>query len=348
MKSQCVSMVVPPPMAAPWTATTTGLSKLTNAFMRPACGDSPGPGGFLRKSSISLPAQNESPAPCQRTTRVFSSFAASLKMPARATYMADVIAFRLVGRFIWTRRMLPACSVTISSIVEVLVCLVNSQQIEVPGGSRRPDNVVVLGRMFLWFRNGTARTQAVDFGRAESELPQNLVVVFSNLRGALRGHLGDAMHLKRAADRRRQLAAGTIERNDDVIRPELGIVDHLLRPAHRSERHVDAIEDLVPMRHRLAAEDLVEDRRELRHIRRQLRRIRKARIGQKIRAADGLGDGCQLVGRDDENEPGIILGAIDVHRRIRRILAIVQPEEFRIAQRRLDRDAGGPYAFGEK
>src|ERR1700738_632876 len=49
MKSQCVSMVVPPPIAAPWTAATNGLSKLTNAFLRPACGDSPGPGGFLRK-----------------------------------------------------------------------------------------------------------------------------------------------------------------------------------------------------------------------------------------------------------------------------------------------------------
>jgi hypothetical protein len=32
----------------------------------------------------------------------------------------------------------------------------------------------------------------------------------------------------------------------------------------------------------------------------------------------------------------VISGAIDVHRRIRRILAIVQPEEFRIAQRALD------------
>src|SRR5713226_9278303 len=181
MKSQCVNMVVPPPMAAPWTATTTGLSKLTNALMRLACGDSPGPGGFLRKSSISLPAQNESPAPCQSTTRVSASFAALLKMPARATYMADVIAFRLVGRLNWMRRMPPACSVTISSIVEFPVCLVNSQQIEVPGGSRRPDNVVVLGRIFLWFRNGTARTQAVDFGRAKSELPKNLLVVLSDL-----------------------------------------------------------------------------------------------------------------------------------------------------------------------
>src|SRR5450631_482166 len=125
MKSQCVSMVVPPPIAAPWTATTIGLSKLTSAAISSACGDSPGPGGFFRKSSISLPAQNESPAPCQSTTRVLSSFAASLKMPARATYMADVIAFRFVGRLNWTRKTPPACSVTISFIVEVLVPLVN-------------------------------------------------------------------------------------------------------------------------------------------------------------------------------------------------------------------------------
>jgi hypothetical protein len=101
------------------------LSKSTSAAISLACGDSPGPGGFFRKSSISLPAQNESPAPCQSTTRVFWSFAASLKMPARARYMADVIAFRFVGRLNWTRKMLPACSVTISFIVEVLIRLMN-------------------------------------------------------------------------------------------------------------------------------------------------------------------------------------------------------------------------------
>jgi hypothetical protein len=72
--------------------------------------------------------------------------------------------------------------------------------VEVRGGSRRPDRVVALGRVFLCFRNGTARTQTIDFGRAKSELPENFLVVFSNLRGALGGHLGDAMHLKRAAD----------------------------------------------------------------------------------------------------------------------------------------------------
>src|SRR5258708_10979440 len=142
--------------------------------------------------------------------------------------------------------------------------------------------------MFLCFRNGTAFMQTIDFGRAKSELPENFHVVFSNLWGALRGHFGDAMHLKRAADCGRQLAAGTVERNDDVVRLELGIVDHLLRPTHRSERHVDAIEHLVPMCHRLATEDLLEDRRQLRHIPCQLRRTRKATDVQETWAAEGL------------------------------------------------------------
>src|ERR1700754_2027821 len=82
---------------------------------------------------------------------------------------------------------------------------------------RRPDRVIVLSRMFLCFRNGTTRTQTIDFGRAESQLPENFLVVFANLWGALGGHFGDAMDLKRAADGGRQLAAGTIERNDDVV-----------------------------------------------------------------------------------------------------------------------------------
>src|ERR1700692_1684413 len=112
--------------------------------------------------------------------------------------------------------------------------------------------------MFLCFRNSTAFMQTIDFGRAESELPEDLLVVLSNPWSALRGHLGDAMHLKRAADGGRQLSAGTFERNDDVVGPELGIVDHLLRPTHRSERHVNAAEHLVPMRHRLGKKNIVQ------------------------------------------------------------------------------------------
>src|SRR5258707_15186020 len=176
MRSGGAGWGVPPRMGAAGTATTTGLSKLTNAFMRLACGDSPGPGGFLRKSPRSVPAQNDSPAPCQSTTRVFSSFTASLKMPARARYIADVIAFRLVGRLNWMRKMLPVCSVTISSIVEIPVRLVNYTTSPSSGRIDRRDSVVVLGRVFLWFRNGTASAQTIDLARAKSELPKNLLV----------------------------------------------------------------------------------------------------------------------------------------------------------------------------
>src|SRR5260370_34189855 len=81
------------------------------------CGLSPGPIGFLRKSSRSLPAQKESPAPCQSTTRTLSSFAALLRRSALVMYIADVIAFFLDGRLHCTRRMLPERSVTLSDIV---------------------------------------------------------------------------------------------------------------------------------------------------------------------------------------------------------------------------------------
>src|SRR6266850_684951 len=235
-------MVVPPPMAKPCTAATIGLSKAMKASIKRDCGLSPGPIGFLRKSSRSLPAQKESPAPCQSTTRVRSSWAASLKMSARVTYMPDVIAFFLVGRFNWTRRMLPARSVTISSIVCLLCCAL----------------------FCLW--NGAARAQAVDFGRVEPQLPEHLVVVLADVRGAPRRHLGNPMHLDRATDRRGELAAGAFERNDDLVQPQLRVVDYLLWSAHGAEGDVDAVEYLVPMRHRLCTEDLVENGGKLRHV----------------------------------------------------------------------------------
>src|SRR3954454_18399974 len=113
-------MVVPPPIAAPCTAAISGLSKSISAFISRACGESPGPGGFFRKSSTSFPAEKDSPAPCQSTTRVRSSLAAALKMSARASYMREVIAFLLVGRFSSTRRTFPHRSVMISSIARLL------------------------------------------------------------------------------------------------------------------------------------------------------------------------------------------------------------------------------------
>src|ERR1700680_1701783 len=81
---------------------------------------------------------------------------------------------------------------------------------------------------------------------------------------------------------------------------------------------------------------------------RQAPNVRWPPVKRSEHSACGSGGGCKLVGRDDENEPGVILGAIDVHCRICGVHTIVQPKEFRVAQRCLDRDAGGPYAFGKQ
>src|SRR5216683_5669928 len=315
-------------MAAPWTATTIGLSKSTSAFISRAWGDSPGPGGFFRKSSISLPAQNESPAPCHSTTRVDASLAASLKISARPMYIPDVIAFLRDGRFNSTRRMPSERSVMISSTV-YLVCR-------------------TLRGALLAIGNGGTGVQAVDFDGAETELLQDLVVVLADVRRPPGWRLGDAVHLDRTADGRGELAARPFEGHDDLVRPELRIVDHLLRPAYGAECDVDAIERLMPVRHRLSGKDLVENGGELRHVRQQLRRIGEARILQEVGAADGPGQRHQLVGRDEKNEPGVVGGPIDVHGGICGALAIVQAVELRARKRRLDRHARRPDAFGEQ
>src|SRR5215813_4175878 len=112
-----------------------------------------------------------------------------------------------------------------------------------------------------------------------SVVMEDLFGVFAEVGRAPCRHLGDAMHLNRAADRRGQLAAGAFERNHDVICRQLGIVDHLLWPAHGAERDVHVAENLIPMLHRLRGENFIEDGRELWHVRHQLCRIGEPRIG---------------------------------------------------------------------
>ena len=46
-----------------------------------------------------------------------------------------------------------------------------------------------------------------------------------------------------------------------------------LRPAHDAEGDVNAVEDFVPMRHRLRAEEFVENSGQLRHVLRQLQHV---------------------------------------------------------------------------
>src|SRR5205809_2997024 len=103
-------------MATPCTAAMSGFVKVISASFKRACGLPPGPGGFFTKSSRSLPAVNESPAPCQSTTRVRSSFAAPSSKSAMVPYMLEVSAVFFAGRFSWLRRMLPERSATISGM----------------------------------------------------------------------------------------------------------------------------------------------------------------------------------------------------------------------------------------
>src|SRR5882762_9292561 len=112
----------------------------------------------------------------------------------------------------------------------------------------------------LHLSKGTARQQCTDIARAEAEFLQNSLVVLSEGRGAPSRHLFDAMHLYWAADGGSQLAGGTFQRHNNVIERQLRIIDDFLRTAHGAERHVDALEDLLPMRHRLGCEDIIQNR----------------------------------------------------------------------------------------
>src|SRR5882724_9369501 len=95
------------------------------------------------KSSRSLPALNESPAPCQSTTRTCSSVAAASSNSAMVTYMLDVIAFFFAGRFSWMLRMFPERSTAISFTV-ISPC----KRVQCVSRSRD----ALRGRYAVWYR----------------------------------------------------------------------------------------------------------------------------------------------------------------------------------------------------
>src|SRR5882724_814232 len=116
-------------------------------------------------------------------------------------YIPDVIAFFRDGRFNSTRRMPSEHSVMISSMI-YLVCR-------------------TLRCALLAVGNGGTGVQALDFGDAETELLQDLVVVLADVRRPPGWRLGDAVHLDRAADGRGEPAARPFEGNDDLVWPQL-------------------------------------------------------------------------------------------------------------------------------
>src|SRR5438552_1697487 len=100
-------------------------------------------------------------------------------------------------------------------------------------------------------RDGAAGAQVVDLVSGESQLFQHLFAVFANLRGPLCRYLSDTVHLHRTADRELQISSGTLQRNDDVVLPELRVADDFTRRPHDAECDLRTLEDFAPMRHRL-------------------------------------------------------------------------------------------------
>src|SRR5260221_14687131 len=186
--------------------------------------------------------------------------------------MAEVIAFFDAGRFNWIRKTLSECSVIMSVIVPLLRCRRVWSWFRCCRWTRAWFRCC-RSRLGCGFPDSAAGAQAGDFSGAETEIFENLFVVLAEIRRAFRRHFADTMHLNRTADRGGQLAARAFKRNHDVIQPQLRIADDLLWTANRAERDVDAIKDLVPIGHRLSAEDFVENGRELGHVRHQLCRI---------------------------------------------------------------------------
>src|SRR5579862_2597446 len=114
-----------------------------------------------------------------------------------------------------------------------------------------------------YIRNDAGGPQPIDVACTESELIQDFLGVLANAGRAPSRLLGHAMDLDRTADRRGQFLAGAFERNDDVVRPQLRIVDDIQWIPHGTECHVDFAEHLIPMRHRLRGEDAFKNGGEL-------------------------------------------------------------------------------------
>src|SRR5580698_10277008 len=98
-------------------------------------------------------------------------------------------------------------------------------------------------------RNRAVGTQACDVVACESKFLQHFIVVLADSRRALGRYFSNALHLNRTADSRGQLLAGSFERNDDVIGSQLRIVDDFVRFTNGAEGDVNAVKDLIPMRH---------------------------------------------------------------------------------------------------
>src|SRR5450432_4822470 len=98
-------------------------------------------------------------------------------------------------------------------------------------------------------RNRAVGTQACDVVICEAKFLQHFIVVLANSRRAPSRYFGNTVHLNGAADGRGQLLAGSFERNDDVIGSQLRIIYDFVRVTNGAEGDMNAVKDVIPMRH---------------------------------------------------------------------------------------------------
>src|SRR6266436_8841563 len=181
-----------------------------------------------------------------------------------------------------------------------------------------------LSGLSLCPRYGAAGMKLFDLASVEPELPENVVIVLAEVGRTACGFLCNAVHLHGAADRRGQLASRALERNDDVVRAQLRVIDDLGGFQNRSVRDVRFVEDFAPVLHRLPGEHVIQDCPELCGVRRLFCRIAEARIGYQIRPANADRQRLQFVRRDHQHEPAAVRRLVGIESRVRRALPIVQ------------------------
>ena len=119
---------------------------------------------------------------------------------------------------------------------------------------------------FSRFPESARCVQPFDGNVVEAEFFQDFVVVFADFRGPFSRDFDHAVYLNRAADCEIQIATRALDRDDDIVLPQLRVVDHFGGSTHDAIREVSLVEDFLPVRHRLCGESCVQNSREFTRI----------------------------------------------------------------------------------
>src|SRR5258705_9621829 len=113
---------------------------------------------------------------------------------------------------------------------------------------------LLLGRLGVCLGDDGVDAQGLDRRLVETQLFEDFVVVFAELRGAFRRDFRDTVHSKGTADRRGQVSSGALQRNDDIVLPKLWVIDDFGGGLNSAEGESSLPRDLRPMRSRLGGE----------------------------------------------------------------------------------------------